>query len=272
MKRIQSLFAALAAASLLIGCSKGEPSKPESVATLVKQSEGIDRLDGKALARWMESTAQSSVQASPEGYAIDIDRKEAGFQTIWCFEQEDWIYYVQDLQNPPGLPVCEAVSLARTDGKKQTNINLSLDGTGVISSTSFERDPYWSTADFTYQRQPLVDVLSADGVEILRAFPDQFSGSLHSGDDGWTITWIVPDPDALLQALSGSRFAKSGFSAHSGRVFSWSMNPDGIIETIETVDGGAAVPERQATVRSLAGEEANKARIAALFDKYPIES
>lgn len=271
MKRIRFLLAVLTIATILSGCSGGEKSKPEPVAKLLKEFETKDHLDGTALARWMDCVAQATITANPEGYAIDIDKGLLGFQTIWCFQQDGWIYYVQDLQNGPEQPISEAVSLARTDGKTQTNINLSLDVNGVISSNSFERDPYWSTVNSTYQRCPLVDVLAAEGIEILRSFPDQFSGSLNQSENEWTITWMALDPDALYDKLSGSRFAKSGFSTSSQCIHSWTMTQEGVVLTIETTDIQNSSSRSVANVRSLREEAENKSRIVALFDQYPVE-
>ncbi|WP_304738892.1 hypothetical protein, partial [Dubosiella newyorkensis] len=105
MKRIRFLLAVLTIATILSGCSGGEKSKPEPVAKLLKEFETKDHLDGTALARWMDCVAQATITANPEGYAIDIDKGLLGFQTIWCFQQDGWIYYVQDLQNGPEHPV-----------------------------------------------------------------------------------------------------------------------------------------------------------------------
>ena len=252
------------------GCMTDPVSEPKELKTLIEESEKDHILDGEKICEWMNSSAFASAQGYSQGYQIVEDRETGTLKTAWCFEQDGYTYLAESFSDAYHPQASQHVSLIRADEKNQVNINLIVsEDQEVLEYSSFERDPLWEVTDHTFMKMPLLDLISADGIAIVRAYPEEFEGEAEISDQ-IRIVWQVKNAESLLSRISKGPYSKSGYYAADDLLCSWRMDHDGLIQEAEAVSQNGSSEGWTAKVSALDENDPQKQSIIDCFDKYPL--
>lgn len=232
-----ALLTILATTFLLTACSLPEkPLQPSQnqLEQLGSTREEAGSDSGQVLAALMKSAAADTASHYKEtGYCI-LEEDPGLARDIQAF-CEDGVFYrietARDVYTSDGNSVF--VTALASDGKTQANINgdQTVQGQLVVQNV-FERNPVYAGTPEDMMAQPLLEVISCQGLEIIEAYPSSFTAwkETGTGEDGspvMTVRWTIPDQDALTTILSRSRFSKTGNIFPVENAFSFTLKQEG---------------------------------------------